>query len=226
MTPVIYSIIVGLLMILAVSAALKLFDINSDYSPIIRKVSIPAAVILSLVLIVYSVPTIVNEEKYDNGTFALITAGSFVGLVSFGWIMSKIIGSIFNKRIKGKKKTKLAFAPLLIIDVLGGIIAGVAFSGCFFSSIICYLAAVALAFYLIIEKAAIVFRYQDEWPRNQIIADIAASLIAIPVTSTLIIWLVGERFEVLNILLAFGTGYILYRCVYHLFFIVKTMKKR
>ena len=181
MTPVIYSIIVGLLMILAVFAALKLFDINSDYSPIIRKVSIPAAVILSLVLIVYSVPTIVNEEKYDNGTFALITAGSFVGLVIFGWIMSKIIDSIFNKRIKGKKKTKLAFAPLLIIDVLGGIIAG---------------------------------------------TDIAASLIAIPVTSTLIIWLVGERFEVLNILLAFGTGYILYRCVYHLFFIVKTMKKR
>ena len=221
MTPVIYSIIVGLLMILAVFAALKLFDINSDYSPIIRKVSIPAAVILSLVLIVYSVPTIVNEEKYDNGTFALITAGSFVGLVIFGWIMSKIIDSIFNKRIKGKKKTKLAFAPLLIIDVLGGIIAGVAFSGCFFSSIICYLAAVALALYLITEKAAIVFRYQNEWPRNQIVADIA-----IPVTSTLIIWLVGERFEILNILLAFGTGYILYRCVYHLFFIVKTMKKR
>ena len=205
MSPAIYSIIIGLLMILAVAAALKLFDINSDYSPIIRKVSIPAAVILSLILVIYSIPTIVSEEKYDNGTFALIAAGSFVGLVIIGWIMSKIIDSIFNKRVKGKKKT---------------------FSGYFFSSIICYLAAVALAFYLIIEKAAIVFRYQNEWPRNQIVADIATSLVVIPVTSTLIIWLVGERFEVLNILLAFGTGYILYRCVYHLFFIVKTMKKR
>lgn len=226
MSPAIYSIIIGLLMILAAAAALKLFDINSDYSPIIRKVSIPAAVILSLILVIYSIPTIVSEEKYDNGTFALIAAGSFVGLVIIGWIMSKIIDSIFNKRVKGKKKTKLPFTPLLIIDILGGIIAGVAFSGYFFSSIICYLAAVALAFYLIIEKAAIVFRYQNEWPRNQIVADIATSLVVIPVTSTLIIWLVGERFEVLNILLAFGTGYILYRCVYHLFFIVKTMKKR
>ena len=226
MTPVIYSIVVGLLVVFAVLAALKLFDINSDYSPIIKKVSIPAAIILSAILVIYSVPTIVSEEKFDNTTFALIAAGSFVVLVVIGWIMSKLIDSVFNKRINGKKKTKLPFAPLLILDVLGGIIAGVAFSGCFFSSIVCYLAAVALAFYLIIEKAAIVFRYQNEWSRNEIVTDIVASLIAIPVTSTLIIWLVGERYEVLNALLAFGTGYILYRCVYHLFFIVKSMKKR
>lgn len=226
MTPVIYSIVVGLLVVFAVLAALKLFDINSDYSPIIKKVSIPAAIILSAILVIYSVPTIVSEEKFDNATFALIAAGSFVVLVVIGWIMSKLIDSVFNKRIKGKKKTKLPFAPLLILDVLGGIIAGVAFSGYFFSSIVCYLAAVALAFYLIIEKAAIVFRYQNEWSRNEIVTNIVASLIAIPVTSTLIIWLVGERYEVLNALLAFGTGYILYRCIYHLFFIVKSMKKR
>ncbi len=226
MTPAIYSIIVGLLMILAVAVALKLFDINSDYSLFIRKISIPAAIVISLILVFYSIPTIVGEGKFDNGTFTFIAVGSSVGLMVFGWLMSWIVDYIFNKRIRNKKITKLPFVPLLVIDVLGGIVAGVAFSGYFFSSIICYLAAVALAFYLIIEKAAIVFRYQNEWSRGRIIADIVASLVVIPITSTLIIWLVGERFELLSILLAFGTGYILYRSVYHLFFIVKSLKKR
>ena len=98
MTPVIYSIVVGLLVVFAVLAALKLFDINSDYSPIIKKVSIPAAIILSAILVIYSVPTIVSEEKFDNVTFALIAAGSFVVLVVIGWIMSKLIDSVFNKK--------------------------------------------------------------------------------------------------------------------------------
>ena len=129
-----------------------------------------------------------------------------------------------NKKRKSKKET-LPFLPLTAIDAFGGLIAGLAFSGFFFSSSVCYFAAVALALFLIIEKTAIVFRYQGKWSRKQIITNIVISLLAIPVVAAIVLAIVNGNYDALTILMAFGSGYLLYRSVYHLFFIVKSAKK-
>lgn len=224
MNTFIIAAIVASLIVVAAAIGLKLFDIGSDFSPIISKVSIPAAILLSLITVFLIAFPTMTEEKFDMGVFSAIVFCSMIALTALGKIASKIIDAIMARK-KRKKKSKLPFFPLTLIDTLGGIVAGVAFAGFLFNGSLVYLSAMALALFLIMEKAAIVMRYEDDWSRKQIISNVAISLIVIPIVSALVTWLLGFNYTVAISVLAFGCGYLLYRTGYHLFFIAKSHKK-
>ncbi len=223
MSPILYTGIIGLAMVIAVACALKLFDINSDFSPLIRKVSVPLAIIISVLnVFVFAMPIV--DEYFDLGVFSSTIFVSCLAYFIIGYALSVCIDAIMAKQ-NNKKKAKPAVVPLTLLDLLGGILAGFGLGACFFSNGIGILAAVAIGLFLIIEKAAIVFRYQGSWTRKQIISNLAITLLVIPIVAACVIWLTSSNVQIGTILLALGCGYLLYRSAFHLFFIAKSYKK-
>lgn len=223
MSPILYTGLIGLAMVIAVACALKLFDINSSFSPVLRKISIPFAIIISIITVfVFALP--ITGEFFDLGIFSTIVFISCLAYLAINFGLSCVIDAIIARQ-KKDKKAKPAVALLTFIDFLGGIITGFGFGACFYSSGVGILSAVALALFLIIEKTAIVFRYEGDWSRKQIITNLAITLLIIPLVAVGMIWYCSSNIQTGAILLALGCGYLLYRSAYHLFFIAKSHKK-
>ena len=223
MSPILYTALVGLAMVIVVGCALKLFDINSDFSPILRKVSVPFAIIISLITIIaFAIP--LTSEFYDFGTFFVMAFLSGIAYLVIGYALSYFIDK-YKSMPKKDKKSKPAVAQLTTLDALGALVTGFGFGACFYSKDVGFLTAVALALFLIIEKAAIVFRYQGEWSRQQIINNLIITLLIIPIAGAAVAAISSSSLRTGATYLAFGCGYLLYRSAYHLFFIAKSFKK-
>ncbi len=224
MFPILQPALVALAMVAAVACALKLFDMNSDFAPILRKISIPFAIIVSLIIICIFVFPLIGESDFDIGVFAALIFISCVVNCAIGYFVSILIDRIIAKSKKAKK-FKPAVVSLTLLDLVGALLAGLGLGGCFYSKGIGMLAAVALGLFLLMEKVAVVRRYQNEWTRQQIITNLAITLIVIPLAVLAVIFFCSLNLSAGLTLLALGCGYLFYRVAFHLFFIAKSLKK-
>ena len=223
MSPILYTGLVGLAMVIAVACALKLFDIGSSFASVLHKLSVPFAIIISVITVfVFALP--ITGEFFNLGVFSTIIFISCLAYLVINFGLSCAIDAIIARQ-KKNKKAKPAVALLTFLDVLGGILAGFGFGACFYSSGVGILSAVAIALFLIVEKAAIVIRYENDWSRKQIVTNLAISLLVIPLVAAGMIWFCSSNMHTGAVLLALGCGYLLYRSAYHLFFIAKSHKK-
>lgn len=216
--------LVALAMVVAVACALKLFDMNSDFAPILRKISVPFAIIISVVVICVFVFPLISESAFDLSAFAALIFISCISNCVVGYLISIFIDKIIAKYRKAKK-FKPAVLPLTLLDSVGALLAGFGLGGCFYSNGTGILAAVALGLFLLAEKVAIVRRYQNEWTRRQIITNLAITLAIIPLVVLAVIYFCSLNLAAGLTLLALGCGYLLYRVAFHLFFIAKSLKK-
>ena len=219
---VIFTLIATIAMILAVYCGIKLYDISSSFVPAIKHGAHPLGIILSLVAIFACAKPIIEEET-DIVIPATVMMVATIAFMIIGFILS-IIRDHVSKH--DPEKSSLPFGGPFTIDLIGGIItAGAVGCSVAMGSSFALLAITAIAFFLIKEKVALIFRYMDEWSRKKVVLDVAIPLILIPLVSFGMTFLCSRSIVMDATLIAITCGYLMYQTAFHAYFIVKNLKK-
>lgn len=218
---IIFASIVSVALILAVYCGIKLYDISSSFVPVIKHGAIPAGVGLSIVAVLaIARPTIEEETDITLPATTMIVAA--IAFMILGFIFSMI-----NDRVsKHDEEKSLPFGGPFTLDLLGGLLtAGAVGCSMAMGASFALVSATAIMLFLIKEKVALIYRYKDEWSRKKVIADVAIPLIMIPLASVGMTFLCSHSIMQDAIMISVTCGYLAYHSAFHVYFLVKNLKK-
>ena len=219
---VIFTLIASIAMIFAVYCGIKLYDISSSFVPVLKYGAHPLGIILSLVAVFACAKPIIEEET-DIVIPATVMMVASIAFMIFGFILSVIRDHVSKH---DPEKSSLPFGGPFTIDLIGGLLtAGAVGCSVAMGSSFALIAVVAIAFFLIKEKVALIFRYMDEWSRKKVVLDVALPLILIPLVSFGMTFLCSHSVVQDATLIAITCGYLLYQSAFHGYFIVKNLRK-
>ncbi len=119
------------------------------------------------------------------------------------------------------------FVLPMLLDIVGGIITSVAVGFSFaIGASYGLLAVTAITLYLIMEKVAMVYRYEGDWSRKKIITDVSLTTVMIPFIAIGLSFLCNKSIEQDATFIAISCGYLLYHTAFHAYSIVKKIRKR
>ena len=214
----------------AILCGLKLFDIGSDFSDMIRKYGVFLGLVLAFVTILQFL--LIDATEVLDGNIVYWTV--FVSMVFFA-IICRIIEMTKRSLLEPKRKesrkrgrmSKISVVVIDSIDIVTGIAYGVA-AGVSFTSNIGTGMMVLCSFILLrlVAEVALIRRYQDaHFTRKENIVSLMLTLCISPVVAVPIYLLTRSQHRNSALLLSIVAGFLIYTCLYHLVMIVVKIRR-
>lgn len=217
-------IVANLAAVFVVFCGIKLFDMGSDFAAIIRRYGLFLGIILTLAAAFGFVLPDVLDIIDGNQVFG-ITFTTLIVLLALGFCRDTICRRLLAKKRTRKENTVVAIG---VIDIVGGIISGLAL-GVSFSlrtgtglMVLC-----AWILFQIILWVARIQRYQKaHFTRRDIIIIFAISLCTVPVVAIIVALIAREGYTHVGFFLAMLLAYLLYLGLFQIILVVKKLQKR
>ena len=217
-------IVANLAAAFVVFCGIKLFDMGSDFAVIIRRYGLFLGIILTLAAAFGFVLPDALDVIDGNQVFG-ITFTTLIVLLALGFCKDTIC-----RRLLAKKRTRKenAVVAIGVIDIVGGIISGLAL-GVSFSlrtgtglMVLC-----AWILFQIILWVARIQRYQKaHFTRRDNIIIFTISLCVMPIAAIIVALITRESYTHAGFFLAMLLAYLLYLGLFQIILVVKKLQKR